>query len=154
MSGWPQEALSAASARGSRQESADDLFRTELRGIGFARPPGARAGVLQLDKDHVRRRVADVLSMVLLRRQPAHRLRLKLHFALHLSRNQAPAKGTQRVHDTVGVRMWRRPVAGLIRVLKDTDLLVLEDDLVVLRIRDRRIEAHAMSMPARAHAGI
>lgn len=55
-----------------------------------------------------------------------------------------------RVYMTLSGCMWRRLVARLIRVLEDTDPVVLEDDLVVLRIRDRGIEAHAMSMPARA----
>jgi hypothetical protein len=38
--------------------------------------------------------------------------------------------------------MRRGPVTGLVRVLKKPDPLVLEDNLVVLRIGDQGIEAH------------
>src|SRR5687767_12589120 len=73
---------------------------------------------------------------------------LQLYLSLPVPRHKAPAKRAQRVHDAVGMVVWRCLVAGLIRVLKNSHSLVLEHDLVVLRIGDRGIQAHAMSMPA------
>src|SRR3954453_22725894 len=87
--------------------------------------------------------VADVVTRVLLGRQPAHKTRLHLYVSLFaIARVEASPEGTPRVHHAVWVRVWCRLVTWLFSVLKHAHPIVLEDHLVVVRVGDTRIQAH------------
>lgn len=85
-------------------------------------------------------------AVVALSRQPTHRTRLQLHLSLNVTGHEPPAKRAQRVHDAVGVLMRSRLVTRPIRVFKNSDPFVLENNLVVLRIGGNGIEAHTGRM--------
>jgi hypothetical protein len=121
-------------------------LRTTL-GRLWAKRPGAngRSKLLQLDEDDVSRRIADVLSVMLLSRKPPDSSHLQLHLSPGVPRREAPAKRRQRVHDAVGMLVRCRVVARVVGELKHPNSFVFEDHLVVIRVADRRIEAaHAM----------
>jgi hypothetical protein len=106
-----------------------------------------RCGLLQLHQQDVSGGVANVFAVVALRRQPSDRTRLQFHLSLNVTRHETPARRTQRVHKALRVLMRSRVVTRLIRVLKYSNPLVLETDLVVLRVAGNGIEPHAGSMP-------
>jgi hypothetical protein len=98
--------------------------------------------LLQLHKQDIRGGVPNIFAVVFLGRQPTDRTCLKLHLSLNVARDEPPSKGAQRVHDAVGMLMRSRLVARLIRVLKNADPLVLENNFVVLGVAGNWIEAH------------
>jgi hypothetical protein len=81
-----------------------------------------------------------MFAVVALSRQPTDRSGLGLHVSLNVTRHEPPAESAQRVHDAVRVLMRGRRVTRLIRVLKNSDPLVLEINLVVLRAAGNGIE--------------
>ena len=106
------------------------------------RLPGGPAILLQLNEQDIRGGVPNLFAVVFLGRQPTDRTSLKLHLSLNLARDEPSLEGAQRAHDAVGMLMRSRLVARLIRVLKNADPLVLENNLVVLRVAGDWIEAH------------
>ncbi len=68
---------------GAAAEERPRLLRAEL--VSGARLAGAARGFLQLDEDHVRGSRADVLPVVLLRREPADRPGPEFYLALHVA---------------------------------------------------------------------
>lgn len=101
-------------------------YTTDARCLG-ASP--VRRGLLQLHKQDVRGSVPNVFAVVALSRQPTDRTRLELRVSLNVTRHEPPAKRAQRVHDAVRVLMRSRLFTRLIRVLKNSDPLVLETTL-------------------------
>jgi hypothetical protein len=99
--------------------------------------------VLQFHEDHVAVGVADVVPGVLLGVQPAHLAGSELdvvRFAVH--RVHPPLEGAEDDEDAVGVLVRRGPHPRLVGELQHADAIVLEDDLVVVGVGDRRVEGH------------
>ena len=111
-----------------------------VRTQGFAVHQALAA--LQFHEDHMCGRVADVVSVMLLCWQPPSRACLHLDVTMALTGMQAAAKGTQGVHHAVGVFVRRGLVARTILIFQHPYLLVLEDNLVVIRVRYYGIERH------------
>src|SRR4051794_12933273 len=81
--------------------------------------------------------------MMLLGRQPPDDACLKLDLSTNGARYQPPTKRAQCVHDTVGMLMGRSALSRVIPVLKHPNVVVLENDLVVLGVRDSGIQGHS-----------
>jgi hypothetical protein len=95
--------------------------------------------MFQLDEDDMGVGVADILAMVFLGVEPPGLPSLQFHLHLPAVRDEAAAKGTEGVHDAVGVCMRCGPVPRLIGVLQHPHPVVLEHDRVVVGIGDNRV---------------
>src|SRR5712691_5648329 len=83
---------------------------------------------------------------MVLSREPTRTSRFELDVHLSVAMNQAPLERAQRVHDAVGVMVRRGAIARLVSVFEHPYSLVLEDDLVLVGIGDRRILAHIANL--------
>src|SRR4051794_39114178 len=126
-----------------------------VRGTSCPRARGlASSARLELHEEDVRRRFPCVLAAMRLRVQPAH-----LSFgerdvaSVAVLCNETAVERGERDHDAV--RMFVRPRRGprLVAVLENADALVLEDDLVLVRIGARRIHQWLLPSWAAARAG-
>ena len=83
---------------------------------------------LQLDEDHVGWRIADVVAVVLLRRQPARRAGRNLDISVRVAVVEPSAERAEGVHDAVGmlVSVVLSPGAS---VYSSTDLVVSKTTL-------------------------
>jgi hypothetical protein len=90
--------------------------------------------LLELDEQHVRGRGAGVLARVGLGWQPVGAARFHDDIARALACVQPALEPRQRVHDAVGVLVREGLVAGQVAVLKHAHPVVLEDDLVLIRV--------------------
>src|SRR4051812_1568798 len=81
--------------------------------------------------------------MMLLGRQPPDDACLKLDLSTNGARYQPPTKRAQGVHHTVGMLMGRSALSREIPVLEHPNVVVLENDLVVLGVRDCGIQGHS-----------
>jgi hypothetical protein len=92
-------------------------------------------GLLQLDKEDVRRCVADVLTAVHLGIEPPSLALCQGDVArLGSAADQAPLETAQGVHDAVRVLVRARPLAWLVAILEDSHPVILKDGLVLMVI--------------------
>jgi len=98
--------------------------------------------LLELDEQHVRGRGAGVLARVGLGWQPVGTARFHDDIARALADVQPALECRQRVHHAVGVLVRESLAAGQVAVLKHAYPVVLEDDLVLIRVRAHRVGCH------------
>jgi hypothetical protein len=88
-------------------------------------------------------RAADVLAAVLLRREPANVASVQPDLAVLPVVDETTLERAQGVPDAIRVPVRRGAVAWPVAVFEDTHPVVLEHDLVLVRVGLCRISRHA-----------